>query len=90
MTINEKINAGMYENNLCYPSVGATIDERRAYNKEYSRLHGVFREDAIEEVGLTGHPKALEAFELAWVERHRSGRSDVVDFLDSLATLLLG
>ncbi len=60
----------------------------KAYHIEEGRLMDQFRKDAIEEAGLTGHPKADKAFALAWQEGHASGLSDVMTHLYELAELL--
>lgn len=48
-----------------------------------------FQVDALADVGLTHHPKAKKAFELAWSYGHASGLREVYDHLVELADLLL-
>lgn len=64
-------------------------EERVKYNEESSRLHKKFKEDALEEVGLTGHPKAEKTFYLAYDDGHSSGDSEVFYYLTKYADLIL-
>jgi hypothetical protein len=89
MNVYQKINADIYTNKLPRFTGKSTKEEAAEYIAESRRLRNLFRDDALEEVGLTGHPKALEAFNLAWDEQHHSGKREVVEFLESLATLLV-
>lgn len=66
------------------------IDKMRAdFNAEEKRLEGLFKEDAIAEVGLLGHPKAEKTFELAWTYGHESGLHEVWAYLKQLTELVL-
>ena len=47
-----------------------------------------FKEDALEDVGLTGHPKAEEVWCLAWQYGHAGGFNDVYNYLGELAELV--
>jgi hypothetical protein len=47
-----------------------------------------FFAEAIEAVGLTGHPKASKAFSLAYDYGHSSGYLSVLNYLDEIANLL--
>jgi len=62
---------------------------RSAYNKHGSELNQKFREDALEDVGLTGHPKADKAFAFAYEHGHSSGISEVYGWLVDVAELIL-
>jgi hypothetical protein len=48
-----------------------------------------FRADAIEAVGISGHPKADRAYALAWQQGHSYGLHDVLCALVDLASLLV-
>ena len=65
-------------------------DEHRAWTLEQMRLEGLFKQDALKDVGLEGHPKAHAAYGLAWEYGHASGLYDVYVHLLDLADLLLG
>lgn len=58
------------------------------YNTETSRLEEQFRKDALEDVGLTGHPKADKAYSFAWEHGHSSGLGEVYQWLDDIADIL--
>ena len=63
--------------------------QRKAHQDEEARLMARFQVDALADVGLTHHPKAKKAFELAWSHGHASGLREVYDHLVELADLLL-
>ena len=88
-TIHEKLNERAYTNQL--PFVRRSVDEAgwRKYQAESKRLHDLFKADALEEVGLTGHPKAEKAFDFASDDGHGSGLQDVLYHLSRFAELLL-
>lgn len=50
----------------------------------------LFRIQSIQAVGLTGHPKAIELYELAWKYGHNGGLDEVVNILADLAEIELG
>lgn len=60
---------------------------RKAHRDEETRLMARFQVDALADVGLTHHPKAQKAFELAW--GHANGLHEVYEYLVELADLLL-
>ena len=64
----------------------AAID---AYNAESRRLEDLFKRDALDDVGLFGHPKAEKAFNMAWDRGHSAGYSEVYSELQDLAELLV-
>jgi hypothetical protein len=66
----------------------AVSEARRLYDLEDQRLYRLFKADVLEETGLTDHPKAERAFELAW-ENHGSGYADVYNSLVEYAELML-
>jgi len=47
-----------------------------------------FKTDALAFVGLTNHPKAEKAFEIAWEHGHAEGYGNVLCWLEELADLL--
>jgi hypothetical protein len=60
----------------------------QAYNAESRQLEAQFKADALEEVGLTGHPKADAVYALAWDYGRASGFSEVMNCLRELADLV--
>ena len=71
--------------------------EMKAYRKETDKYHAeqarqdsLFKADALEDVGLAGHPKAEKAWALAWENGHSGGYSDVYSHLVDYADLLNG
>lgn len=65
-------------------------DDRRAYNAEKDAIYAKFKEDALEDVGLKGHPKAVKALAMAYDRGHSEGLWAVYLELETLAELLLG
>ena len=61
---------------------------QRLYREEETRLMALFYKDAIDDVGLTGHPKADKAYSLAWEHGHASGLYEVHSWLQELAELV--
>jgi len=60
-----------------------------AYREETMRLRALFKRDAIEDAGLTGHPKAEKAFDMAWERCRSEGLFRVMEELEDLAELML-
>lgn len=93
MSVRDKIRAGHYNTKVPYPSDEKDKElkrEKRAiYRRDQARLLQQFKQDAIQEAGLAGHPKADRAYDKAWDDRHSSGIIEVMDELESLAELLL-
>lgn len=96
MTVFEKINAGVYEPKKEYPNYSLRKTDLELYKqlaKEYNIEHGLlqeqFRLDAIEEVGLKGHPKADKAYSYAWQQGHHAGYSEVLSHLQDIAEVVL-
>jgi hypothetical protein len=104
MTVREKINAGHYENKLPYPDRVSKLKHdpatyqvlytayktaKDAYDRESRRLMDEFKNDAISEVGLSGHTKAGRVYDFAWDQGHGSGLWSVMDWLEQIADLLL-
>ena len=82
MNFDDYTNTFPYANRRENPEVNAT------FRAESRRLLDQFKVDALEEVGLTNHPKAERAWEMAW-DKHGSGLSDVFYYLEELASLIL-
>lgn len=59
------------------------------YQEDEARLAEEFKKDALEEVGLTGHPKADLVYSKAWEAGHSSGFSSVFYHLEDLSELVL-
>lgn len=64
-------------------------EKRKAYDEEDYRLEQEFKKNALEEVGLTNHPKADKIYAYAWQEGHSSGFSEVFNTLLELSELFL-
>lgn len=62
---------------------------RDIYQTENGRLYAIFKVDALEEAGLTGHPKADKAFSLAYEDGHHAGYSEIMNYLYKYAELIL-
>lgn len=61
---------------------------RRAWNSLKSALEDQFERDALEEVGLTDHPKARKVYALAYDYGHSGGYREVFSHLVDLAALV--
>ena len=60
-----------------------------AYDLEQVQLSALFETDALEELGLTGHPKAKKALAMAYEHGHHGGLSEMFCRLQEYAELLL-
>ena len=60
----------------------------KEYRAEEARRKIDLRNDLIAEYNLEDHPKANEAFDLAWEEKHSSGVGEVADFFYDLSRLM--
>ena len=69
------------------------------YQRESSRLHELFKQDALKDVGLIAdryqatwdsdtHPKADKIFNMAWDMGHSSGYYAVYDHIDNIVDTL--
>lgn len=61
---------------------------RKAFKDEETRLYNEFVQDAFEECGVTGHPKADKAMSIAWERVHSEGYASVYEFFEELSELL--
>lgn len=86
MTFLEKISKNYYTCKLVLGSPGSA--ERKACASEMARLDAEFRAAALQECGLTGHPKADQAYALAYQYGHASGYSDIWTHLSEFADLV--
>jgi hypothetical protein len=57
------------------------------YRIEERRLMALFKKDALEDCGLTNHPKAVKAWDFAWSHGHASGLHNVHFWLSEVAEL---
>ena len=57
-------------------------------DKEFA-LHGVFREDLLEHLGISRHPKANLLYHKAWERGHSSGLYEVAQVAEDLVELIL-
>ena len=90
------VDFAKYENKLPFPLMGNWPEQtaRVAYMAEEDRLRAEFKRDVLAELNLTEHPKAEQAFELAWDNRddcHGSSQilPSVYSLLQGIAALLL-
>jgi len=59
----------------------------KLYREESNRLERLFKIEALEEVGLSDHPKADKIFAYAWEQGHAYGYSEVFIHLRDIAEL---
>lgn len=89
ITVYQKINNKEYDTKLPYVPRRENPEEHEKYSKDQFRLEDKFEKDAIEAVGLKGHPKAGKAYALAWEHGHSAGYSEVLNYLSEFAELIL-
>lgn len=82
-SVRDKINDGIYKNTWVYPQ---SFDARKIWKARSGALEGLFMVDALEEVGLSGHPKAMEAYEFA--HDHSGTMLDTLLRLERIARLI--
>ena len=61
--------------------------KKAAYSAEEARLLEKFKQDALDDVGLKGHPAADAIYAKAWEDGHSNGYSEVYNELLDLADL---
>jgi hypothetical protein len=70
------------------------LEKYKADKEEYDKYavwkDQEFQIDALEDVGLTGHPLAERAFGYAWDEGHYAGKPEVYSKLTRIAQVILG
>lgn len=64
--------------------------ERVIFKQAESDLLQQFQYDALDDVGLTGHPAAERAYEFAWQNGHSAGLQEVYSVLVELAYVITG
>lgn len=62
--------------------------QREAYQADQARLSREFKEDLFAEEGVTGNPKAENAYRLAWDYGHSNGYECVYNYFVDLAELI--
>lgn len=65
-----------------------TREQRKLYHEEEARLTALFAADLADEHGLTGHPKAVKVFGMAWEDGHSEGLESVAHRYAELAELV--
>jgi hypothetical protein len=78
-----------YVHKLPYGTKKDSPEVYQAYQEEAARLFAAFYEDALKEVGLTDHPKAAKAFNLAYQQGHANGFNEIFLHLCDIANVLL-
>jgi len=58
------------------------------YRTEKTRCFNHLKTDILEDVGMTGHPKADKLFNLAWSHERSNGLDCVLEMAEELAELL--
>ena len=81
----ERIENSEFKSKL-HPSTEPTA--RDAYRADCARLREEFKAAVLADTGLTAHPKADRAFDLAWAMGHSDGLCEVLSVLGELAELL--
>jgi hypothetical protein len=82
MNVHEKIDAGVYASKLpCGTSV-------KGYLEDENRLPLQFRNDLLEELGVTTNPKAGAAYKLAWGYGEGYGLHRVYDHFRNIFELI--
>jgi len=86
----DKLRDNDYDSKLPWPEAKDPDRQakREAYNADEARLLREFKADMFEDCGVTGHPKADKAFDIAWSHGHASGLYDVYCYFSELAELL--
>lgn len=64
-------------------------EEKSKFRKEEGRLYELFREEALEEVGLGDHDKKDKIFSYCYDKGHSSGYGDVLNYLIDMSELFL-
>lgn len=61
-------------------------EQKDAYLQERQRLEELFKTDLLEELGITGHPKADQFYNMCYQKNHNGGFGDIAaiahDFVD--------
>lgn len=93
-SISKKIMTDYYKTKLPWPDFSRKQQPfeharmRRAYQDDQRRLEEEFKRDALEDVGMTGHPKAELLWSKAWDLGHSAGYGEVYNYLADLVELV--
>ena len=87
-SMTKRIDDGVYKNTKPYVLQGKDRKAWEEYNFEEARLFQLFRKDALEDVGMSYHPKATEVFDFAWQHGHATGYHSVYDWLREVTKLV--
>jgi hypothetical protein len=93
-SVYDKIKDGDYTSKLPYPKgfranwTSKDEDMRRAYKEDADRLDEQFKIDALQELGVAGHPKAQKLYLLAYEHGHAGGYSDIWTYMNDFADLV--
>lgn len=63
-------------------------EQEDTYYKEGQRLQELFKADLLEELGITGHPKADQFYAKCYERGHAGGYSDVASIAHDLVDLM--
>lgn len=64
------------------------MDARKAYHAHTNELKMQFKQDMLDDFGVTDHPKAQKLWELAWERGHSAGLYAVYQEAEELVELL--
>jgi hypothetical protein len=93
-SVYQKILDRQYTTTLPYPKAPRSSwgDEDKAlcaaYKADADRLDEQFKIDALQELGVSGHPKAQKLYSLAYEHGHTGGYSDIWSYLNDFADLI--
>jgi hypothetical protein len=82
------MDIGKYKNTKTYASRREDREMWEAHQAEERRMYEQFRADLLDELDITGHPKAELLFEMAWRAGHADGYASVVYHAEELVELL--
>jgi hypothetical protein len=90
MNVREKLETDFYKNSLPYPKRDDPNckELRRAYNQETARLNELFKNDVLDELGVTDNPKADLLWSHAWDLGHSGGLHEVFGYATNLVGLI--
>lgn len=98
MDVYSKIINEEYNSKLQFPTYEYTKNNklskeevremRKKWREDEYRLKQVFKQDALEELGLSKHEKADKLFEMAWEEGHSNGLGEVWIYMEQFAELI--
>lgn len=88
--IFEWIREGKYENTKPYaPGISRPPEvKRREYRAEEARLQALFKADLFRCYGVEDHPKAEDAWRIAYERGHSAGYSEIANEFDEIVVLI--